>query len=76
MISTFPPTRCGLATYAEDLIAAMRAVSPRSRVLRVGVAASTENQNAGADFVIRRSDGDGWKNAAQWLSESGVTSTP
>ncbi len=40
--------------------------------MRVAVEASTENQNAGADFVIRRSDGDGWKNAAQWLSESGV----
>ena len=72
LVSTFPPTRCGLATYAEDLIAALRTVHPVSRIFRVAVSNSTKTRSPFADVTIGRSGSGGWTQAFNWLSKQRV----
>lgn len=72
VISTFPPTRCGLATYADDLIHALCAAQPQLRVLRVRVMTLEDNDSGSADLAVRRSPIDAWVTAASWLSERGI----
>jgi len=72
LVSTFLPTRCGLATYAEDLIAALRTVHPVSRIIRIAVSNSIKTEAPIADVTIRRSDPDGWAKVRHWLSAQGV----
>jgi glycosyltransferase involved in cell wall biosynthesis len=67
VISTFPPTRCGLATYAEDLITALRAARADLRVLSVRVAASAKDLGP-AELTVKRADVDAWRAAACFLS--------
>jgi len=72
VVSTFPPTRCGLATYAEDLIAALETVRSDTRILRVAVAAPGNRAPLPQDVVVRRGDTKGWEAVARRLEERGV----
>src|SRR5258706_10624548 len=72
VISTFPPTRCGLATYADDLIHALCAAEPQLGILRVRVVPREDDDGGSAVLVVRRSPIDTWATAAGWLSEHSV----
>jgi glycosyltransferase involved in cell wall biosynthesis len=72
VISTFPPTRCGLATYADDLIHALCATAPQLELLRVRVVPLDTDDSGAADLVVRRSPIEAWGTAASWLLEHGV----
>lgn len=73
VVSTFPPTQCGLATYAEDVIAAIRAVRPSQQFIRVAVTDSKKNESRIADFTISRAHPERWAQLSHWLSQQRVT---
>ena len=51
IVSTYPPRRCGLASYTADLVTATREVAPD---LRVGVAAvDRDGMPEGVELIER-----------------------
>lgn len=73
VLSTFPPVRCGLATYSEDLIAALRRADARLQIERLAIAMVGEPSPARVSFVIKRADPSSYAAAARMLRDRGVS---
>ena len=67
-ISTFSPTRCGIATYTEDVIDAL----PNSTSRRVRMQYDTEETVPGFDLVIHMDKPESYHAAAETINASGA----
>ena len=79
LVSSYPPRRCGIASFAADLAAAMRRAAPALRVAVVAVDPAWEPWQRQAPFAggvqalmaIDADRRDQYREAAHWLAEHG-----
>jgi glycosyltransferase involved in cell wall biosynthesis len=73
-VSTFPPRKCGLATFTEDLVEATAelGVGPEPWVVAVTHADRPLKYDRRVRFEIRQEDEASYKEAARWLNAAPV----
>lgn len=73
-VSTYPPRRCGIATFTMDTIAAVRAAHPETRSVVAAIEKPGEPLRYGADvqWRIRQRDPESYRAAAAAINASSV----
>ena len=71
IISTFPPTQCGIATYAHDLVQALKLTSPSLHFTKLELTNSSCN-NIGKNYGIRNGETAEYLKAAQYINSSNI----
>ena len=72
VVSTMPPARCGLASFAADLIEAVEQAAPGTKVTRVVMTQSCEEDANGiGDESIELGDPSSYDRVATWLNDAG-----
>lgn len=72
LLSTYPPRRCGLATFAADLRAALAASAPRWRVDVCAIDRDGLAYGPEVTSVLDQDDPDGYRPAARAVAASGA----
>ena len=73
VVSTAPPIRCGLATYSEDLIGALRSADPHLQVQRANILSVAGPRPWNSEYLIRRHIPSSYVSAAEMFRERGVS---
>jgi glycosyltransferase involved in cell wall biosynthesis len=71
IISTFPPTQCGIASYSHDLIQSLQLVTPDLRFTKVELSHCTEHGHS-SNHVIQISDPEQYLKASQYINSSDI----
>ena len=71
IISTFPPTQCGIATYSHDLIESLQLVTPDLRFTKVELSHCTEHGHR-TNHVIQISEPEQYLKASQYINSSDI----
>jgi glycosyltransferase involved in cell wall biosynthesis len=72
LVSTYPPRRCGLATFAADLRTALRAAAPRWRVDVCAIDWDGSAYGPAVTRVLAQDHRDGYRPAARAVAASGA----
>lgn len=70
-VGTYPPRRCGIATFTQDLVRACDGVLESSpQIVALNAAGETYNYPAEVQFEIRRDYPEDYRRAAEWINRS------
>lgn len=72
LVTTYPPTRCGIGRFSHSLVSAWRRTAPNARVGVARIAAATDTATAGQDveLIFDPSSPVARRSAARRLSQS------
>lgn len=71
VISTFPPTQCGIATYANDLIFSLIHQQPSLQISKIRLS-DYKRGNFSEGFFIRNDQSEDYYQATQFINNSGI----
>ncbi len=71
IISTFPPTQCGIATYATDIIDAIESVSTQLRYTKIELIPQGDDPR-NKNYTIQSNCPDQYLKAAEFINKSNI----
>lgn len=70
-VGTYPPRRCGIATFTRDLASACEgALSSTPRIVAINAAGESYDYPQEVQFEISRDQLEDYRRAAQWINDS------
>ncbi|HLS91257.1 MAG TPA: glycosyl transferase, partial [Limnochordia bacterium] len=70
-VGTYPPRRCGIATFTQDLVRACDGVLEYSpQIVALNAAGETYDYPEEVQFEIRRDYPEDYRRAAEWINRS------
>ena len=67
IISTFPPTQCGIATYTTDLYSAIQKHEPELQIIKFRLAFN-KSEESNSDYIIRNNSPEDFHHIAEIIN--------
>jgi glycosyltransferase involved in cell wall biosynthesis len=71
IVSSYPPRKCGIATFTQDLVANLRQQEPSVEIGIVALGDGTVGYDGDVVHIIEHHDAESYQKAAAWINASG-----